>query len=50
MIRDYFINVIKILRGGVSEPIGNYEYLHILPQHSEAKAFGWQRFVITYWY
>ena len=49
MIRNYFINVIRALRGGVSEPISNYEYLHILPQHSGIKAFGWQRFVITDW-
>ena len=45
----YYINGVKMFRGGVSEPIGNYEYLHILPQPSGAKDLGWQRFVITYW-
>ena len=37
---NHFTNIAKVLRGGVSEPIGNYEYLRILPQPSEVKTFG----------
>ena len=29
---NHFTNIAKVLRGGVSELIGNYEYLRILPQ------------------
>ena len=43
MIHKGFTNIVKVLRGGVSAPIGNYEYLHILPQHSGVEALGWQR-------
>ena len=46
---DYPIDIIVASRGGVSAPIGNYEYLHILPQPSGATTLGWQRFVIAYW-
>ena len=49
MIHKGFTNIVKVLREGVLAPIGNYEYLHILPQPSGVKAFGWQRFVIAYW-
>lgn len=37
---NHFTNIAKVLRGGVSELIGNYEYLRILPQPSEVKTFG----------
>lgn len=37
---NHFTNIAKVLRGGVSELIGNYEYLRILPQPSEVKIFG----------
>ena len=37
---NHFTNIAKVLRGGVSELIGNYEYLHILPQPGEVKNFG----------
>lgn len=36
---NHFTNIAKVLRGGVSELIGNYEYLRILPQPSEVKTF-----------
>lgn len=37
---NHFTNIAKVLRGGVSELMGNYEYLRILPQPSEVKTFG----------
>lgn len=37
---NHFTNIAKVLRGGISELIGNYEYLRILPQPSEVKTFG----------
>ena len=46
-LKKTITNVIKVFRRGFLAPIGNYEYLHILPQPSESKALGWQRFVIT---
>ena len=42
-LKKAITNSVKVFRGEVSEQIGNYEYLHILPQHSGVEALGWQR-------
>ena len=46
-LKKAITNSVKVFRGEVSEQIGNYEYLHILPQHSGAKILEWQWFAIT---